>query len=110
MGRTKKNYHENHERPRFGKIQMEEIDAFIRQLEKQKGEPCNVQPALSASLCNSMFSLIFGYHLTPDHPKMTIIRNLLTSFPKVFRQTGLHCLIPTIIGFFKKWESILVQT
>ncbi|GIY56257.1 vitamin D 25-hydroxylase [Caerostris darwini] len=81
---------------------QEEVDAFIRQLEKQKGEPCNVQPALSASLCNNMFSLIFGYHLTPDHPKMTIIRNLLTSFPKVFRQTGLHCLIPTMIGFFQK--------
>ncbi|GIY78733.1 cytochrome P450 18a1 [Caerostris darwini] len=81
---------------------QDEVDAFMRQLEKQRGEPYNVKPALIASICNNVFSLIFGYNLTPDHPKMTIIRNLLISFPEVFRQTGLLCLIPGIVGYFQK--------
>ncbi|GIY20259.1 hypothetical protein CEXT_452901 [Caerostris extrusa] len=71
---------------------QDEVDAFIHHLEKQRGEPHNVKSALIASICNNVFSLIFGYNLTPDHPKMTIIRNLLISFPEVFRQTGLLLL------------------
>ncbi|GIY23045.1 hypothetical protein CEXT_678681 [Caerostris extrusa] len=63
---------------------QDEVDAFIHHLEKQRGEPHNVKAALIASICNNVFSLIFGYNLTPDHPKMTIIRNLLISFPEVF--------------------------
>ncbi|GFT99347.1 cytochrome P450 18a1 [Nephila pilipes] len=79
---------------------QDEVDEYVQLLEKQKGKPFDPKSPLIASIANNIFSLIFGYRLPHESPQMSVIIQAISSFPKLFDQTGLF-LIPGMFTFFK---------
>ncbi|GFT36719.1 hypothetical protein NPIL_281381, partial [Nephila pilipes] len=73
---------------------------YVQLLEKQKGKPFDMKSSLIASIANYIFSLVFGYRLPHESPQMSVIIQAISSFPKLFDQTGLF-LIPGMFTFFK---------